>query len=178
MALQLLARGDCVAGIDNLNDYYDVALKRSRLERLSAHTQYQNFEFCISDMTALTEVFRQFKPPKGYSFGSPSQCPLFTGKPDPTWSSGSPNPSTSNAPCRIYNIGNNQPVELLRFIELIESNLGRKSEKILLPMQPGDVPDTYADVDALMRDVGYKPDTPIEVGIERFVEWHQAYYNP
>ena len=95
---------------------------------------------------------------------------------DPEWSGDQPDPATSCAPWRVYNIGNNQPVELMRYIQVIEECLGRTAEVNLLPMQPGDVPDTYADVTALTTDVGYKPDTPIEVGISRFVEWYRSYY--
>lgn len=84
--------------------------------------------------------------------------------------------TASQAPYKLYNIGNNQPVELLQFIEVIEQRLGKEAKKNLLPMQPGDVPMTYADVDDLMHDVGFRPDTPIEVGIARFVEWYQEYY--
>jgi UDP-glucuronate 4-epimerase len=95
---------------------------------------------------------------------------------DETWNSERPNPGTSLAPWRLYNIGNNRPVELMRYIEVIEECLGAKAEKNLLPMQPGDVPDTYADVSALADDVGYQPDTPIEVGVARFVEWYRGFY--
>ncbi len=98
-------------------------------------------------------------------------------EPNLDWSGDAPDPATSRAPWRVYNIGNNQPVELMRYIEVLEDCLGMKSEKNLLPMQPGDVPDTYADVAALTEDVGYKPDTPIEVGVKRFVEWYRDYYN-
>jgi UDP-glucuronate 4-epimerase len=80
------------------------------------------------------------------------------------------------APYRLYNIGNNKPVTLMRFIEIIEQTLGKEAQKNLLPMQPGDVPTTYADVDELMHDVGFKPDTPLELGIARFVEWYRGYY--
>lgn len=97
-------------------------------------------------------------------------------QPHPHWSSVNPDPGTSQAPYRIYNIGNNQPVELLDFIRTLENCLGRTGEKKLLPMQPGDVPETYADVDDLMRDVGFRPSTPITTGIARFVEWYRAYY--
>jgi UDP-glucuronate 4-epimerase len=97
-------------------------------------------------------------------------------EPNPDWSGDHPDPATSRAPWRVYNIGNNQPVELMRYIEVIEECLGKKAEKNLLPMQPGDVPDTYADVSALTEDVGYKPDTPIEEGVRRFVEWYREYY--
>ncbi|MBM4255200.1 MAG: NAD-dependent epimerase [Deltaproteobacteria bacterium] len=97
-------------------------------------------------------------------------------QPNPAWSGMKPDPGTSKAPYRIYNIGNNQPVELLEFISVLENCIGRKADKRLLPMQPGDVPETFADVDDLMRDVGFRPATPITVGIARFVEWYRNYY--
>jgi len=97
-----------------------------------------------------------------------------TGNPD--WSGDNPDPATSFAPYRIYNIGNNNPVELNYFVEVLEKAIGRKAIKEYLPMQPGDVPATYANVDALVRDVDFKPATPIEVGIERFVKWYREYY--
>jgi UDP-glucuronate 4-epimerase len=94
------------------------------------------------------------------------------------WNSAAPDPATSNAPYRIYNIGNQQPVELLRYIEVLERCLGRQAKKNLLPMQPGDLPDTWADVEALARDVGYRPSTDLETGVKRFVEWYLEYYHP
>lgn len=97
-----------------------------------------------------------------------------TGNPD--WNSDAPDPGTSKAPYRLYNIGNNKPVELLRYIELIEQYLGKKAQKNLLPLQPGDVPDTSADVENLVRDVGYRPATPVEEGIRNFIEWYLQYY--
>lgn len=97
-------------------------------------------------------------------------------QPNSNWDSNHPDPASSKAPYRIYNIGCNQPVELLQFIELMETALDKKAEKNLLPMQPGDVPDTYADVDALIEDVGYKPATTIQEGVERFVEWYRDYH--
>ena len=97
-------------------------------------------------------------------------------KPNPQWSGDSPDPGSSAAPYKLYNIGNNQPVDLMRFIEVLENQLGVKAAKNMLPLQPGDVPATYADVDDLVRDVGFKPGTPIEVGIERFVTWYRSYY--
>ncbi len=96
---------------------------------------------------------------------------------NPAWSGEKPDPGTSSAPARIYNIGNHQPVELLHFIEVLERALGKKAEKKLLPLQAGDVPATYADIDDLTNDVGFKPTTPIEVGIPRFVEWYRKFYN-
>ncbi|MGA8279118.1 MAG: NAD-dependent epimerase [Rhodanobacteraceae bacterium] len=96
--------------------------------------------------------------------------------PDPDFDPRNPSPATSNASYRLYNIGNHQPVELARYIEVLEACLGRSAEKILLPLQPGDVPDTCADVEELTRDTGYQPSTPVEQGIARFVEWYRGYY--
>ncbi len=96
---------------------------------------------------------------------------------NPDWSGKQPDPASSRAPYRIYNIGNNQPVELMHLIETLERNLGKTAVKNFLPMQPGDVPATFADVDDLTRDVGFKPSTPIELGIERFVRWYREYHH-
>ena len=96
--------------------------------------------------------------------------------PDPAWSGDHPDPGTSRAAYRVYNIGNDRPVELLRFIEVLEECLGKRARKNLLPMQPGDVPATRADVSDLVRDVGYRPRTTVEEGVARFVEWYRAYY--
>jgi len=97
-------------------------------------------------------------------------------EPDPNWDSAAPHPATSDAPYRIYNIGNNRPVELMHYIELLEQQLGRSVEKKRLPLQPGDVPNTWADASALQREVGYAPATPVEEGVRRFVEWYRTYY--
>ena len=97
-------------------------------------------------------------------------------KPDPLWDGKAPDPATSFAPFRLYNIGNNRPVELMRYIEVIEEALGRKAIKNFLPLQAGDVPETCADIDDLVRDVGYRPATPVEVGVRRFVDWFCEYY--
>jgi UDP-glucuronate 4-epimerase len=99
-----------------------------------------------------------------------------TPAPDPQWDGAHPNPGTSTAPYRLYNIGNSEPVELMRFIAVLEAALGRKAQLELLPMQPGDVVETCADVVDLARDVGFKPATPIEVGIGRFVAWYRGFY--
>jgi len=99
-----------------------------------------------------------------------------TAIPNPDWDGAQPDPGTSSAPSRLYNIGNNNPVELMDLISTLERALGRTAEKNLLPIQPGDVPATYADVDDLMRDVGFKPATPIAEGVQRFVEWYRDYY--
>jgi UDP-glucuronate 4-epimerase len=97
-------------------------------------------------------------------------------QPNGAWNSDVPDPGTSNAPYRIYNIGNNQPVELMRYIEVLEQCLGKKAEKNMLPLQVGDVPDTFADVQALIDDVGFKPATSVEEGIKKFVDWYLGYY--
>jgi UDP-glucuronate 4-epimerase len=95
---------------------------------------------------------------------------------DPNWSPTAPDPASSFAPFRVYNIGNNTPVELMRLIAVLEQALGRKAELNFLPMQPGDVPETYADIEALTRDVGFRPSTPIETGVEQFVRWYRDYH--
>lgn len=99
-----------------------------------------------------------------------------TASPNPEWSGMEPDPGTSKAPWRVYNIGNQQPVELMDYIRAIENALGMKAELNLLPLQPGDVPDTYADVDALVQDVGYRPSMSVEEGTRRFIEWYREYY--
>ncbi|MDE2379509.1 NAD-dependent epimerase [Bradyrhizobium sp.] len=96
--------------------------------------------------------------------------------PNPDWSGKAPDPGTSSAPYRLYNIGNNKPVALMHVVDCIEKALGRVAEKNFLPLQPGDVVDTCADIDALAADVGFSPNTPIEVGIERFIAWYKHYY--
>jgi UDP-glucuronate 4-epimerase len=97
-------------------------------------------------------------------------------QPNQDWQSDKPDSGSSNAPWRVYNIGSNNPVELNTYVAELEKALGKTAEKELLPLQPGDVPDTYADVDALIRDFDYKPSTTINKGIEKFVEWFKAFY--
>ena len=97
-------------------------------------------------------------------------------EPNPDWRGDDPDPGTSPAPYRIYNIGNNNPVKLMDFIEAIETALGRKAQREMLPLQPGDVPATYADVDALQQAVGFRPSTPLKTGVERFITWYREYY--
>ncbi len=317
-ALQLLARGECVIGLDNLNDYYDTQLKNDRLQRLAQHSNYQHFEADVADYPALSALFQQQQPkqvihlaaqagvrysienPQAYIssnlqgfanileccrhhpvehlvyassssvYGSNTQQPFSTqhavnhpvslyaatkksnelmahtyshlynipttglrfftvygpwgrpdmapmiftrkilageaidvfnygnhrrdftyiddivegvirtcdavAKPNPNWDSDNPDPASSKSPYRVYNIGCNQPVELMRFIELLEKELGIEAKKNLLPMQPGDVEATYADVSDLITDVGYKPSTPIETGVKNFIGWYKNYY--
>lgn len=315
---KLLDRGNEVIGIDNLNDYYDVNLKKARLALISSHKNFTNVEASIEDREAISEIFKKYKPnrvvnlaaqagvryslenPHTYIesnivgfvnilegcrynevehlvfassssvYGANTNYPfsihnnvdhpvslyaaskksnelmahtyshlfnlpttglrfftvygpwgrpdmalfLFTkailagnsidvynygdhkrdftyiddivegvirtldkiAKPNPDWTGNQPDPGTSNAPWRIYNIGNNNPCTLLRFIEVLEDCLGKKANKNMLPLQAGDVPYTYADTEDLMKDVGYKPDTKIEDGIAKFVDWYKEYY--
>ena len=97
-------------------------------------------------------------------------------EPNPSWNGDAPDPATSYCPYRVYNIGNNNKEKLLRYIEVLEECLGRKAEKNMMPMQPGDVPATYANVDDLVKDLEYKPNTTLEYGIGKFVEWYRGYY--
>lgn len=318
LAERLLAQGDTVVGVDNLNDYYDVRLKEARLARLARHADHRFKRVDLADAKELNRVFDEAQPevvvnlgaqagvryslsnPQAYVqsnlvgfanvleacrhngvrhlvyassssvYGANATIPfsvshnvdhplslyaatkkanelmahtyshlyrlpttglrfftvygpwgrpdmayfLFTkailegraidvynqgdmrrdftyiddviegivrtaqrpATPNPEWSGADPDPGTSNAPYRLYNIGNNQPVQLTRFIGIIEQELGIEAKKNYLPMQPGDVPETFADVDALAADVGFRPSTPLEVGIRRFVQWYREYH--
>ena len=98
-------------------------------------------------------------------------------KPNESWDASAPDPSSSKAPYKVYNIGAQTPVHLLKFIETLEASLGVEAKKELLPLQPGDVPDTYADVSSLVNDTGYKPSTSIDVGVKNFVDWYKDFYN-
>lgn len=98
-------------------------------------------------------------------------------QPNPQWDSGNPDPATSSAPYRVFNIGNNSPVKLLDYVEAAEEALGKKAIREYLPLQPGDVPDTFADVSELVKAVGYKPATPVKEGVRRFVEWYRGYHS-
>jgi UDP-glucuronate 4-epimerase len=95
---------------------------------------------------------------------------------NPEWSGENPDPGSSRTPWRVYNIGNQKPVELMDYIETLEKYIGKTADKEFLPLQPGDVPDTYADVEALVADVGYKPNTSVDQGIEQFISWYKEYY--
>src|SRR4051794_5246609 len=318
LALKLLARGDTVTGIDNLNDYYDIGLKQARLARVKAQPGFAFIEADIADRATVAELFAghrfdavmnlaaqagvrySIENPASYIdanlvgfgnilegcrhskvghlvyassssvYGANTKLPFseehnvdhpvslyaatkkanelmahtyahlyglpvsglrfftvygpwgrpdmalfkFTAgmlagdpiqvynngnmirdftyvddivegivrvidhpaQPDPTWNGDDPNPATSYAPYRVFNIGNNRPIQLLRYIEVIEQTLGVKAKLEMMPMQAGDVPATTADVSALERAVGYTPSTPIEVGVARFVEWYREYY--
>ena len=318
LALRLLERGDQVIGIDNLNDYYDPALKQARLARTADHAHFTDVRIDLEDRDGIAELFDAHKPdavvnlaaqagvryslqnPHAYIdtnvvgfmnllegcrhngvkhlvyassssvYGSNTKMPfsvhdhvdhpvsiyaatkkanelmahtyshlyrlpttglrfftvygpwgrpdmalfLFTRKilagepidvfnygkhrrdftyiddivegvirtldrvpePNPDWSGDEPDSASSTAPYALYNIGNNQPIELMHYIEVLEDCLGMKAEKNLLPLQPGDVPDTYADVQDLVRDVGYKPAMSVEQGVANFVAWYRDYY--
>ena len=315
---RLLARGDHVIGLDNLNDYYEVSLKQARLAKLTPHPNFDFHKLDIVDRAAIDKLFADTKPqrvmhlaaqagvrysitnPRAYIeanvvgymnileacrhlpvehlvyastssvYGANTNMPfsvhdnvdhpvslyaatkkanelmahtyshlyrlpttglrfftvygpwgrpdmslfLFTRKilagepidvfnygnhrrdftyvddivegvmrcidkvatPSSVWTGDEPDPGTSAAPYRLYNIGNNSPVELMDFISTLEKCLGIEAKKNLLPLQLGDVPDTYADVTALVDDIGYKPNTPLEVGIGNFVKWYKEYY--
>ncbi len=318
LSLRLLARGDQVIGVDNLNDYYDVGLKRARLARTQAQEGYTDLRMDIEDGGAVAEAFAAHRPDRvvnlaaqagvrysidnpmayvrtnlvGFAnileacrhqqvehlvyassssvYGANTEMPLsvhhnvdhplrlyaaskkanelmahtyshlyrlpttglrfFTvygpwGRPDmalfkftrailadqpidlynhgqhrrdftyiddivegvirvldrvaapnPDWSSAAPDSASSAAPYRLYNIGNNRPVELTHYIQVLEQCLGRQARKNLLPLQAGDVPDTYADVTDLTQDTGYLPSTQVEEGVARFVEWYRGYF--
>ncbi len=318
LANKLLARGDEVVGIDNLNDYYDVTLKQARLDRLLPQKGFTDVRASLEDKAAVDKVFKEHKPdrvvnlaaqagvryslenPHAYIdanivgflnilencrhhdvghlvyassssvYGAHTNMPfsihdhvdhpvslyaatkksnelmahtyshlfnlpvtglrfftvygpwgrpdmalfMFTRKilagepidvfnygnhkrdftfvkdivegvtrtldsvatPNPDWNPANPDSASSSAPYRVYNIGNNSPVDLVRYIEVLEDKLGKKAIRNLLPLQPGDVPDTYADVSDLVRDVDYKPETTIEEGIGHFVDWYRDYY--
>ena len=315
---KLLARGDEVVGVDNLNDYYDVTLKQARLDRLTPKKGFTDIRASLEDKAAMEKVFEEHKPdrvvnlaaqagvryslenPQAYIdanivgfvnilencrhhdvkhlvyassssvYGAHTNMPfsihdhvdhpvslyaatkksnelmahtyshlfnlpvtglrfftvygpwgrpdmalfMFTRKilagepidvfnygnhkrdftfvedivegvtrtldnvaaPNADWDPAKPDSATSSAPYRVYNIGNNSPVDLVRYIEVLEEKLGKKAIRNLLPLQPGDVPDTYADVSDLISDVGYKPETTIEDGIGHFVDWYRDYY--
>ena len=318
VAQQLLARGDTVVGVDNVNSYYDVSLKEARLRQLEPHANFEFHKLDIAEREAVAALFETVQPdvvinlaaqagvryslenPHAYVdsnivgfvnilegcrhngvkhlvyassssvYGANTQMPFSTqhnvdhpvslyaaskkanelmahtysylyelpttglrfftvygpwGRPDmayflftkailagkpidvfnegkmqrdftyiddivdgiiavadrvpqgnAAWDSDQPAPDSSRAPYKLYNIGNNAPVELGHFISVLEDALGKKAEKNLLPMQPGDVTATFADVDDLVKDVGFKPSTSIEEGLERFVAWYQRYY--
>jgi UDP-glucuronate 4-epimerase len=318
LALRLLERGDEVIGIDNLNDYYDVELKKARLARLTPHGRFTDIRADLEDAALIERSFAEHRPdrvvnlaaqagvryslenPRAYVdtnlvgflnilegcrhhgvehlvyassssvYGANTEMPfsvhhnvdhplsmyaatkkanelmahtyshlyglpvtglrfftvygpwgrpdmalfMFTrdilagepievfnygrhrrdftyiddivegvvraldriAEPNPQWSGARPDSATSSAPYRLYNIGNSQPVELMHYIEVLEQCLGRKAQMNLLPLQPGDVPDTYADTSDLERDVGYRPGTPVEEGVARFVQWYREYY--
>jgi UDP-glucuronate 4-epimerase len=318
LSRRLLDRGDEVVGLDNLNDYYDVNLKRARLAGLETHPGFTEVRVSLEDRTTLTETFARYRPrrvvnlaaqagvryslqnPHAYVdanlvgfvnileacrhhevehlvyastssvYGANTRMPFsvhdnvdhpvslyaatkkanelmahtyahlyslpvtglrfFTvygpwGRPDmalflftrnilagrpidvfnhghhrrdftyiadivegvvracdriprgnEAWNGDAPDPASSKAPYRLYNIGNNRPVELMHYIRTLEECLGRKAEMNLLPLQPGDVPDTWADIEDLQRDVGYTPATPVEQGIRAFVDWYLGYY--
>ena len=318
LSIRLLERGDEVIGVDNVNDYYDPALKEARLERLKKYENFTEVRISLEDKAAIDGVFTTYKPQKvvnlaaqagvryslenpqayidanivGFTnilegcrhnkvehlvyassssvYGANESMPfsvhdnvdhpvslyaatkkanelmahtyshlfdlpttglrfftvygpwgrpdmalfMFTkniiegkpidvfnygkhkrdftyiddivegvirtldnvAEPNPEWTGITPDSATSKAPYKIYNIGSNQPCELMRYIEIIEECVGKKAEMNLLPLQPGDVPATYADVDALIKDVDYKPSTTIEEGVAKFVEWYRDFY--
>lgn len=318
LSLKLLARGDEVVGLDNMNDYYDVTLKQARLDRLTPSENFKFIKLDVADQAGMKDMFAEEKfdrvvhlaaqagvrysleNPQAYIeanivgftnvlegcrhnkvanlvyassssvYGSNTSMPfsihdnidhpvslyaaskkanelmahtyshlfglpttglrfftvygpwgrpdmslfMFTknilegkpidvfnygdhqrdftyvddivegvtrcvdkiAEPNPDWTGDNPDPGTSNAPYRVYNIGNNDPVHLMTFIETLENALGKKAEKNMLPLQAGDVPATYANVEDLVNDMGYKPETKLETGIQNFVNWYKEFY--
>jgi nucleoside-diphosphate-sugar epimerase len=189
LAKRLLDRGDEVYGADNLNNYYDVRLKHARLAQLEGRPGFTFQKLDLADRSAVPELFQRVRPQRVVHLAAQARVRYIDdivkgvirvsdrgAAPNPVWSGERPDPGTSKAPYKLYNIGNNNPVELMHFIEVIEQCLGKTAQKRLLPMQPGDVPATYADVDDLMRDVGFRPATPVQEGVRRFVAWYRDYY--
>jgi UDP-glucuronate 4-epimerase len=185
-AQALLARGDEGVGLDNLNAYYDPGRKSARLALLTLNA------LPTTGLRFFTVYGPWGRPIDVFDFGRHQRdCTCVddivqgvvgaldhVAAADPAWNSDQPNPATSCAPYRIYNIGNQNPVSLLRHIEVLEQRLGRRADKNLLPLRLGDVPDTWADVEALAHDVGYRPATALEVGVRKFVDWYLDYNKP
>ena len=189
LAKRLLDRGDEVYGADNLNNYYDVRLKHARLAQLEGRPGFTFQKLDLADRNAVPEMFQRVRPQRVVHLAAQAGVRYIddivegvvrvsdrVAAPNPSWSGERPDPGTSKAPCKLYNIGNHNPVELLYFIKVLEMAVGQPARMRLLPMQPGDVPATYADVDDLRRDVGFKPSTTIEEGVHRFVDWYRRYY--
>ncbi len=145
---RLLAEGFRVTGLDNLNDYYDVNLKQARLEQLTANSSFRFVKANLADRAEVKRVFEN----EGQAKTEPG------------------------LPLRLYNVGNNSPVTLLDFIKVLEEATGKKAKLNFLPLQPGDVPATWADVDGLACDVGFRPQTPLREGLRRFVDWYREFY--
>jgi len=196
LSLRLLDRGDEVIGIDNHNDYYDPALKEARLARHADHPNYTHIRMNIEDREGMDALFEgpkfegvvnlaaqagvrySIENPLTYIDDIVEGIIRVLDRPAPSkpnWDSNNPDPATASAPYRVYNIGNNNPVELMDYIEALEASLGKVARKKLLPLQPGDVPDTYADVDDLVSEFGYKPSMPVRQGVEKFTLWYKEY---
>ena len=158
LAKKLLERGDEVVGVDNINDYYDVNFKYGRLKEFNNGEMSRDFTYIDDIVDGVIKVIDK-----------PAQ-------PNKEWNAKDPEISSSSAPYKIYNIGNNAPLPLMTFIETIEEALGKKAEKNFMPMQDGDVVSTYADVSGLINDFGYKPDTKLSDGIGEFVKWYREFY--
>ena len=157
LAKKLIERGDEVVGIDNINDYYDVNLKYTRLKELGI----DEIDTLASATPMHSNKYKNYK---------------FIAIQNAEWNTKEPEISSSSAPYKLYNIGNNAPLPLMTFMETIEDALGKKAEKLFLPMQDGDVVSTYADISGLIDDFGYKPDTELADGIGEFVTWYREFY--
>jgi nucleoside-diphosphate-sugar epimerase len=198
-AAKLIERGDTVVGIDNVNDYYDPGLKEARLAELDRIAQANRAEYsfirgdlsdqatvdkCFADhrfdrvihLAAQAGVRHSIEAPRDYV---KSNIDAFTNMLEACRHAETPHltyASTSSAPYRIFNIGNSSPVPLIDYVRAIEAATNRKAEVRLLPLQPGDVPDTSADVSELVDAVGYKPATPVTESVARFVDWYRRHY--
>lgn len=182
IAQRLLADGIEVYGIDNLNDYYDVNLKRDRLAQLKDESGFVFQQMELSDRPKIADLFAtqsfnavvNLAAQAGVRYDDIVEGLVRVLRRPPVQENTTNQPNS--VPYRLYNIGNHHPVALLRFIEVIETALGKTAQKNFLPMQPGDVPITYADVDGLRQDVDFQPNTSLEVGIDRFIDWYCSYY--
>ena len=174
LVLRLLDRGETVIGIDNHNRYYDPALKEARLQRFAAHPAYTHLRIDLADQAAIADCFQTHRPARVVNLAA--QAGVRYSIPNPDWDSTQPDPGSSLAPWRLYNIGNNHPVNLIDYIRALETCLGQEADKEFLPLQAGDVPDTYADVEDLVADLGYRPAMSVEEGIRRFVSWYRDYF--
>lgn len=166
LTMRLLERGDEVGGVDNLNDYYDPPLKLARLARHIDHPRNAHVTVDLADRAAMERAFATHAPQRVDRVPSP----------DPQWSGDAPDPASSHAPYRIYNIGNENAVNLLEYVRILEKRLQRQAIIEYLPMQAGDVPDTEADVSELLRAVDCRPKVSVEQGIDRFVRWYLDHY--
>lgn len=171
VAMRLLERGDEVVGIVNLSDYYDVELKKARLARFSEHPNYRHEPVDLADRDSVEAVFARHKPQGVINLAAQAGVPAA----NPEWNGMAPDPASSTALYRIFNIGNEPPVELMRYMAVLEECLGRKAQMELLPLQAGDVPDTEADMSSLAAAVGYHPRAEVEQGVANFVRGYREY---
>lgn len=164
VARQLLGEGRSVVGLDNLNDYYDPALKRARLGLLATDSRFSFVEADLADRETMAALFARHRFAKIVHLAAQAGVRY------------ADEAAAANAPSKVYNVGNHHPEELMHVVGLLEQELGRTAIKELLPMQPGDVLETFADVEDLMRDTGFAPSTPIALGVRNLVTWYRDYF--